>query len=114
MAITAARLLTSGQVISTTVGSVGDISLGDRFQISDLVLVNSGSDVRIVNLYVIQSGTVVTDKDKILVDKRIGAGETYISLEMIGLVIKKGGSIQAVVDSGTDISISIVGKEFST
>lgn len=114
MAINSGKLLTSGQLISTTVDSVGDISSGDRFQIDDLVIVNSGSSVRTVNLYVIQSGTSVSDKQKILVNKRLGAGETYLSLEMIGLVINKGGSIQAIVDGETDVSISIIGTEFTT
>ena len=111
--VNAGKVLTSGQTISTTVGSVGDITIIDRFLISSLVLVNHGTSVKTVNLYIIQSGLTVSDSDKILVNKRLGAGETYLSLEMVGQSIVDGGSIRAIVDSGTDVTISIIGTEFT-
>ena len=114
MAIRAGESLTSTLQIGTTVGSVGSITEVDRFVISDLVLVNSGTIVRTVNLYILQDDETISDARKILVNKRLGNGETYSSLEMIGQSIGNGGSIQAVVDAGTDVTISIVGTEFTT
>jgi len=115
MAINAGRSLTSTQIISTSVGSVGTIATADRFLISDLVLVNSGAAIRTVNLYILKDGTeTIADARKILVNKRLGNNETYLSLEMIGQSIGTGGSIQAVVDGGSDVTISIVGTEFTT
>lgn len=113
MATKSGVILTSGQTISTSVGSVGSVSADlSRFLISDLVIVNTGSSIRTINIYVLQVGDVVVDANKILVDHDLAGKETYLSLEMIGLSIEGGGSIQAFVDAGTDVSISIIGTEF--
>ena len=78
MATKSGVILTSGQTILTSVGSVGAITDVDRFLISDLILVNSGTSVRTVNLYILQNGDTVTDSKKVLVNKRLGNGETYL------------------------------------
>jgi hypothetical protein len=113
MATTSGKILTSGQTISTSAGSVGTIDSSlSRFLISDFVIINTGTSIRTVNIYVLQVGDTVVDSNKILVDKVLAGKETYLSFEMIGLSIEGGGSIQAVVDAGTDVSISIIGTEF--
>ena len=81
---------------------------------ADFVIVNTGSSIRTVNIYILQPTEVIANERKILVNKRLGAGETYLSLEMIGQSIGTNGSIQGVVDAGTDTTVSIVGTEFST
>jgi hypothetical protein len=113
MATKSGIILTSGQTISTSVGSVGSVSSNiSRFLISDLVIINTGSSIRTVNVYILQVGDIVEDSNKIIVNRPLAGTETYVSLEMIGLTVEGGGSIQAVVDAGTDVSISIIGTEF--
>lgn len=114
MAVIGGKSLANGVEISTTLGTIALIpSTIDRFQVGQASLINSGSAIRTVSIEVLQSGDSVADNFKILVDKRLGVGETYLLFELIGISINSGGSIQAVVDTGTDVAIFINGTEFT-
>ena len=104
----------NGFIINTTVSSVHTIPTSvDRFQIAEALIHNSGSSIRTVDIYILQAGQSVSNATKV-VTKKLGVNESFLLLQIIGMSINTSGSIQAVVDSGTDVAIFITGTEFST
>jgi len=113
MAIKSAVNIANGVQVSTTIGAIATIdSTKSRFQIGQASIINSGSVIRVVQIYVLQAGDAIANNFKTSVDLNLAAGETYLLYELIGMSIDAGGSIQAVVDAGTDVAIFINGTEF--
>lgn len=113
MAIKAAVNLANGVVIPTSAGSLATISV-DRVQLSEALIVNTGTVTRTVDIYVLQSGQAVGAPTRVLSQFQIAADESYLVLEMIGMSINLGGSVQAAVDAGTDVHFFATCTEFTT
>lgn len=110
--ITPAVNIANGVVLSTTVGPIATIKTTiSRFQIDQATIVNSGSVIQTISIYVLRSIDSIADNFKATVDLTLAVGETYLLYELIGISIDAGGSIQAVVDSGTDVAMFINGTE---
>ena len=112
--INSARNIANGVTVpTTTAGVIASISSSiSRFQIGQASIVNSGSVIRTVSIYILQSSESVSDNFKSVVDLNLASGESYLLYEIIGMSINAGGTIQAVVDAGTDVAMFINGTEF--
>ena len=113
MAIRSGVNIANGVQVSITVGAIASIPPTiSRFQINQASVVNSGSSIRTVNIYILRNGDSIANNFKSSVDLLLAAGESYLLYEIIGMSINAGGSIQAVVDAGTDVAMFINGAEF--
>lgn len=112
-AITTAKNIANGIQVSTSVGVIATINSNiSRLQIDSAIIVNSGSSLKTVSIYVLQPTDSIANNFKSNVDLVLAANESYPLLELIGMSIEAGGSIQAIVDSGTDVAMFITGTEF--
>lgn len=115
MAIKAAVNLGNGVVVPTSTGALATIpTTVDRVQLSEALIVNTGTVTRTVDIYVLQSGGSVGVSTRVVSQKQISADESYLLLELIGMSIESGGSIQGTVDAGSDVHFFATCTEFTT
>lgn len=115
MAVRAAINLINGEIIPIATGAVATIS-GDinRFQIDEATIVNTSTSEKFIDIYILQSGDTVINANRAVSQRSLAGNETFLLLELVGMSINAGGSIQASVSSGTDVSMFVTGTEFTT
>jgi len=61
-------------------------------------IINTGAGGATLQVWITPSGESPADKYKVIKDKQIGVGSTYIALELIGEYVNAGGTITVSAD----------------
>jgi len=77
-------------------------------------IVNTGATVVKVNVWITpDSATTPTNAHKVLVDRQVGSGQTYVAIELIGEYINTGGKVYVQSDV-LGCSLWLNGNTFKT
>ena len=67
-----------------------------------------------MTLYLVPSGGTAGASNTIVSAMSVGPGQDVTLVSAVGHVLEPGGSIQAIVDTGTDLTIMASGTEVTT
>ncbi len=114
MAVNYGVNLANGEIIGTSNTTLFTASTDIvRVSINQARLVNYSAAPAIVSLYILQSGDSIADNFKAIDALTIAAHTEVIATEIIGDALDAGGTIVAISDTGTAVSFSATGTEFT-
>lgn len=114
MAATGKRLV-SGSQLTTSIATYGTaVGANRRQRIDKCTITNTTGTARYVDLHLVPSGGSADATNQVIDGKVIAAGETYAcGDEVVGHWLEPGGTIQALAEAATALTLMVSGVEFT-
>lgn len=98
----------------TTASALYTVPTGTRTRITKMTATNTSAAVRLITVYLVASGGTAGATNTILSAYAIGPGQDVSLASVMGHVLPAGATIQAIVNTGTDLIIAASGTEVTT
>lgn len=105
------QTLIAGSQLTTSAATYYTAGTNVKAIITNMTLTNTTATARTATVHVISAGATETALNMIISARVIAAGETYNCPEAIGKVMLATGTIRALAEAGTAISIEASGYE---
>ena len=115
MAIDTGKNIIDGAILGTSLSSIYTVTSNlDRTKIDSIAFTNYGSANVLINVHIVSTGSTAAESNKLIKDKEIRAGETYLAPELNGQGIEEGGTVQALSDTATSVTCTATGTLYSS
>lgn len=114
MAIKVSKRLVNGSQLTTSAATYYTAPANTTAKIEACVLTNTSGAGRTVTMHLVPSGGSASASNRILSAFSIAAGVSYSVDEAIGQVLETGGTLQALSDGATAVSLVVSGAEYFT
>ena len=103
--------LVAGSQLTTSAATYYTAGTNVKAVITNMTLTNTTGTARTATVHVVSTGATETASNMIISARVIAAGETYNCPEAIGSVILATGTIRALAEANTAISLQVSGYE---
>ena len=114
MAIKISKRLVDGSQLTTGAATYYTTPANTRTKIEACVLTNTSGANRTVTMHLVPSGGSASASNRILSAYTVNAGASYSVDEAINQVLETGGTLQALSDGATAVSLVASGSEYFT
>lgn len=105
--------LVAGSQLTTSAATYYTAGTNVKAVITNMTLTNTTGTARTATVHVISAGASESASNMIISARVIAAGETYNCPEAIGKVMLATGTIRALAEANTAISLQVDGYEIS-
>lgn len=106
-----AKVLAAGSQLTTSAAIYYTTPTNTTTIVQSVVLTNTTVLAKTATVHLVASGGAATADNMVLSARTIAAGETYIVPGCAGMVLATGGTLQALAEAATTISIQAAGTE---
>lgn len=109
----ATKALVKSQQIATTATSYYSAPEGTYTRITQITVTNQDSAARTFSLYLVKTGDSPVANNRVVYDKTLQAGESYVPYQVLGAVLEPGGQLFAVASTATQLTLYASGIELT-
>lgn len=107
------KTLILNQQIAAATTTYYTVPEGNTTRIGAISVTNQDTVPRTMSLWLVPAAGTATATNRIIKDKTLQPGESYVLSQVVGFIIGAGATIQAVASSAATISLFAAGTEFT-